>query len=185
MAKITIHRHRNTSRSSMPHPYARSATERNFSENASSRKPSITLMLFIQFPLLGALFSIVGKRAKSVKGSASAMAKPSMPIVGARMEPLVPTSTSRKPMMGPVHEKLTSVSVNAIRNMLSRPVVFSAFESTALLHDEGSVSSKPPRKLSPKSTSSRKKNMLKMALVLMAFSALAPKNRVTSMPRPT
>ena len=161
MAKITIHRHRNTSLSKMPQPYARSATDRNFSENASSRKPSITLILFIQLPLRGALFSIVGNRANRVNGSASAMANPSIPIVGARIEPLVPTSTRRKPIMGPVHEKLTRVSVKAIRKILNRPVVFSALESTALLHEEGRVSSNPPRKLRPKSTSNRKKKYKK------------------------
>ena len=128
---------------------------------------------------------MVGKRANNVNGRAKATAKPSIPMMGAMIEPLVPTSTKRKPMIGPVHEKLTSVRVKAIRKMLSRPVVFSALESTALLHEEGKVNSKPPRKLSPKSTNRRKKKMLKMAFVLIAFSALAPNNIVTIMPRPT
>ena len=131
-----------------------------------------------QPPLLGALLSHVGKRAKRVKGRAKATAKPSMPMVGASAEPpLVLTSTSRKPMMGPVHEKLTSDSVNAMRKMLSKPVVFSALLSTASPHFEGSVISKPPKKLAANTTSMRKKRMLKMALVERSLSALAP-NRV-------
>ena len=80
-------------------------------------------------------------------------------------------------------QKNQEIRIPPIRTAV--PSDFSALESTALLHEEGRVSSKPPRKLRPKSTSRRKKKMLKMALVLMAFKALAPKNRVTSMPKPT
>ena len=60
------------------------------------------------------------------------MAKPNIPIVGARAEPPeVLTSTKRKPIIGPVHEKLTNDNVKAIKNMLNKPVVFSALLSTA------------------------------------------------------
>lgn len=38
--------------------------------------------------------------------------------------------------MGPVQENDTSDSVNAIKKILSKPPVFSALESTALLHLE-------------------------------------------------
>ena len=41
-------------------------------------------------------------------------------------------------MMGPVHEKLTSASVKAMRKMLNRPVVFEALVSIALPHEVGS-----------------------------------------------
>ena len=88
-------------------------------------------------------------------------------------------------MIGPVQEKLTRLNVKAIKKILRRPAVRSDLRSTAFVHREGSVSSKPPRKLAPKRTSSRKKKMLKKALVLIALSALAPKMRVTSKPKPT
>ena len=85
-------------------------------------------------------------------------------------------------MMGPVHEKLTSVSVKAMRKMLSSPVVLLAFESTLLVHEEGSVSSNHPKKLRAKTTSSRKKKMLNTALVLSSLSLLAPKMPVMASP---
>ena len=142
-------------------------------------------MQFIQLPLLGALLSHAGNRAKRVKGKASATAKPSMPMVGATTLPVVLTSTNRKPMMGPVQEKLTRLSVKAIRKMLSRPVVLSDFLSTALVHLLGRVISNPPRKLAAKKSSIRKKKMLKTALVLSAFNALAPNIMVTRSPNST
>ena len=169
----------------MRQPYARSATERNFSAKASSRKPSVTLTTFIQPPDLGMDFSHEGKRAKSVKGKAKAMAKPSIPRAGPTMLPVVDTSTNRKPIMGPVHEKLTNESVKAIRKMLISPVVRSALLSTALLHLAGSVISKAPKKEAANTTSSRQKKMLNTALVERAFSALAPKMAVMTSPSVT
>ena len=142
-------------------------------------------MQFIQLPLLGALFSIVGNMAKSEKGRARARAKPNIPTVGAMMLPLVPISTSRKPMMGPVQLKLTRLRVKAMRKMLSSPVVLLALLSTALPQLEGSVSSKPPRKEAAKTTSMRQKKMLKTAFVEREFRALAPKARVTNRPSRT
>ncbi len=46
----------------------------------------------------------------------------------------------------PVHENDTSTRVNAIKKILSRPVVFSAFASIAVHHFDGSVMSKAPKK---------------------------------------
>ena len=101
-----IHKARNVSRSSMPQPYARSATERNLSENANSTKPRTTLIVFIQLPERGVCFRSDGNNAKSVKGRAKASAKPSIPIEGARISPESATETSMKPMIGPVLSKL-------------------------------------------------------------------------------
>ena len=148
-------------------------------------KPRQTLMQFIQLPLLGMVLSQAGNMAKRVKGKASAKAKPNIPIVGASKEPVVPTSTSRKPIMGPVQEKLTRLNVKAMRKMLSRPVVLLDLRSTALVQLLGNVISKPPRKLAPKTRSMRKKKMLKIAFVLSAFSALAPNMSVTKRPNRT
>ena len=82
-------------------------------------------------------FSQEGNNANSVNGNAKAMAKPNIPMAGAIILPVVETCTSKKPIMGPVQENDTSDSVNAIKKILSKPPVFSALESTALLHLEG------------------------------------------------
>jgi len=108
-----------------------------------------------------------------------------MPIAGAIMLPVVDTCTNKKPIIGPVHENDTNDNVNAIKNMLSKPPVFSAFESTALLHLEGSVISKAPKKEAAKTTSIKKKKMLKTAFVDNEFKALAPNIPVTNSPKPT
>lgn len=78
------------------------------------------------------------------------MAKPNMPNAGAIILPVVDTSTNRNPIIGPVQEKDTSDKVNAIRKMLSKPVVDSALLSTALLHFEGKVISNAPEERSGK-----------------------------------
>ena len=148
-------------------------------------KPNDTLMTFIQPPDLGICLSHEGKRAKRVNGNAKAIAKPSIPMAGATMLPDVDTSTNKKPMIGPVQEKDTNANVNAMRKMLSKPVVFSALLSTALLHDEGKVISNAPKKEMANTTSIRKKKMLKMALVERALRALAPKSKVTNKPKAT
>ena len=123
-----------------------------------------------------------GNNAKRVNGNANANEKPSIPIDGARISPESATETSMKPMIGPVQENETSTSVNAMRKMLRRPVVLPAFSSTLFVHDDGNVSSKPPRNDAPKATSIRKKKMLNTALVERAFNAPAPKISVTQIP---
>ena len=93
------------------------ATLRNFSAKASSTKPNTTFRVFIHDPDFGACFSHEGKRAKRVKGSANATAKPNIPIAGASQLPLVVVSTSSSPMIGAVHENDTSTRVKAIRKI--------------------------------------------------------------------
>ena len=88
-------------------------------------------------------------------------------------------------MMGPVQEKLTSTTVNAIKKMLSNPVVLLALLSTAVFHLEGSVISNPPIKEMPKMSSMRKKRMLNTALVAKSLSAEAPKIAVMTRPSVT
>src|SRR5574344_2928219 len=95
------------------------------------------------------------------------------------------TATSRNPMMGPVHENDTNVSVNAMRNILSSPLVFSDLASILLLHDDGSVISNAPKNEAANTTNSRQKNMLNTALVDRALRALAPKSSVTTRPSTT
>ena len=113
------------------------------------------------------------------------MAKPSIPMVGATMLPSDDTATRRKPMIGPVHEKLTSERVNAMRKMLRMPLVCSDLASILLVQDAGSVISKAPKKEAANTTSKRQKRMLKMALVERALRALAPNNIDTIRPRAT
>ena len=138
--------------------------------------------MFIQPPDLGADFNHEGKRANSVNGSARAKAKPSIPIAGPQKLPEVAKSTNRKPMMGPVHEKDTSASVNAIRKMDSRPLVLLALLSTALDHLLGNLISNMPKNDSANTTSNAHRKMLNTALVESAFSALGPKIAVTMRP---
>ena len=147
--------------------------------------PNTTFTVFIHPPDFGTDFNSDGKRAKKAKGMASPMEKPSIPRVGPRMFPWVDTATNRKPMMGPVQEKDTSTRVNAMRKMESNPVVLSLFWSILFDHEEGSVSSKAPKKEAAKMMSNRAKKMLNQALVLRAFSALAPKRAVTNSPNAT
>ena len=122
--------------------------------------------------------------AKSVKGTANAKAKPNIPTAGPTQLPEVTVSTSSKPMMGAVQEKLTSTKVKAIRKMDSSPVALPALESTALAQLSGSLISNQPKKLTAKTTSKRKMKTLKTALVERALSVLGPKMAVTRRPSP-
>ena len=88
-------------------------------------------------------------------------------------------------MIGPVHEKLTRQRVNAMKKMLSRPVVESAFSSSLLVQLAGSCISNAPKNESAKITSRRKKMMLNTALVARLLRAEAPKMAVTARPRVT
>ena len=139
-------------------------------------------MMFIHEPDFGACFSHVGKRAKRVKGSARAMAKPSMPAAGPSQLPDVPASTNNSPTMGAVQEKDTSAKVNAMRKMDNSPLVDVALLSTLLAHDEGRRSSNHPKNDRAKTTSSRKKKMLNTAFVARLLSVCAPKSAVMSSP---
>ena len=85
-------------------------------------------------------------------------------------------------MIGPVHENDTSTNVNAINKIDKKPVVLSALASIFDDHDAGRVISKAPKNDTAKTTSSKKKNMLNIALVASSFKAAAPKINVTAIP---
>ena len=146
-------------------------------------KPRTILIVFIHEPDFGALFSQLGNMANSVNGKAKATAKPNMPKAGPRSDPDVVEATSRKPIIGPVHEKLTNVSVKAMRKIESSPVVEEALVSTAFPHFSGSFISNHPKKLRAKTTNIKKKMILKKGFVDHAFKAEAPKIRVTAKPK--
>ena len=105
---------------------------------------------------------------------ARASANPNIPMAGAMMLPVVAVSTNRVPIMGPVQENDTNAKVNAIKNMLSIPVVVSALASILLVHDAGSTNSKAPKNEIAKNTNKAKNIKLNTALVDKSFSALAP-----------
>ena len=146
-------------------------------------KPKVTFIIFIQLPDLGACFNHVGKSANNVNGKARATAKPNMPTAGPMKLPEVLTSTSKKPIIGPVHEKETSARVNAIRNILNSPLVDEALLSTLLVHEDGKVISNHPKNERAKTTRSKKKRILKTAFVASALRLLAPKMAVIARPR--
>ena len=88
-------------------------------------------------------------------------------------------------MIGPVQENDTKASVNAIRKMLSNPVVLSDFSSIFVDHDDGRVISNAPRNEAANTTNNRQKKILNTALVAKALRALAPKSNVTAKPSNT
>jgi hypothetical protein len=88
-------------------------------------------------------------------------------------------------MIGPVHENETNDKVNAMRKILKKPAELLALLSTALLHVDGRVISKPPKKDAPNTTNIKKKNILKIALVDKEFKALAPNIKVIIKPSDT
>ena len=80
--KITIHKLKNISLSSILQPCERSALDKNFKARASSRKPKVTFTAFSHPPAFPKTFNFPGKKAKKAKGNASANEKPNMPISG-------------------------------------------------------------------------------------------------------
>ena len=182
--KHAIHIAMNSHRGKIPHPYAISATLRNFSDNANSRNASTTLNDVIQSPDLGACLSHCGNKANSENGKAKAIAKPNIPIAGAnKLRPAA--STSNVPMIGPVQLNETITSVNAISRILRNPPVLRALLSNAVDQLSGKVISNNPKNDSANTTRIRKNTMFTTALVLKSFSADAPNAMVTNNPSPT
>ena len=84
-------------------------------------------------------------------------------------------------MIGPVQEKETTASVNAIKKMprkLPVPALLSAFVD----HDDGKVISKAPKKEIPNTKNKAKKNRLAIQLVARLFNAAGPKMTVIRKP---
>ena len=141
-------------------------------------------MVFIHEPDFGACFNHDGNIAKRVNGRARAMANPNIPTAGATMFPDVAKSTSRKRMIGPVHENDTRARVNAIRNMEISPLVLDAFASTLFAQLDGSDISNHPKKDSANTMSNRQNSMLKYAFVASELSEFAPNMAVMASPSP-
>ena len=148
-------------------------------------KPNVTLMVFIQLPDLGACLSQEGNNANNVKGNASASAKPNIPIAGAVMLLVVLTCTKRKPIIGPVQEKLTNERVKAMRKIDINPLVLLALLSTEFAHFSGSFISNQPKKDSAKTTKRAQNTILNTAFVARSFNLLAPNIDVITKPNVT
>src|SRR5690606_28001995 len=150
----------------------------------SSKNPSDTFTVLSHPPDLGISFRKEGNSANTTKGMANATEKPSMPIAGPSSEPFDTASTSKKPMIGPVQEKETSASVNAMKKMPFRPPR-SDLESTLLTNRDGRLISKPPRKEIAKTSIMARKRRLNDALLAASFSADAPKRTGITIPSAT
>ena len=66
-----------------------------------------------------------GNRAKKMNGKAKALPKTAMPRIGRNNSPPAEV-TSKVPTIGPVHEKDTRVSVNAMKKTPRKPPFLSA-----------------------------------------------------------
>ena len=123
-----------------PQCSTKSAFDRNLKAKPSSKKPNIILNVFIHLPDFGKDFNIFGKRANTVKGSAKAIPKPSIPIESCRAPPCEDNDpTNKEPKIGPVQENETKTRVSAIKKIPIKPPILFDFESIELIQDEGMV----------------------------------------------
>ena len=81
-----------------------------------------------------------------------------------------------------MQENETSTSVNAMKNIPQKLPVL-ALASDRLVHEDGRVISKAPRKEIPNTTNNTKNSKLATQLVARLFSAAGPKINVTRKPR--
>ena len=133
---------RNNSRSKKWPWTTKSALDKNLKASASSKNPRKTLTVFNHPPDLGSELSHPGNAANNPNGSASAKEKPNIPTKGP-IPPMVAASTRSVPTIGPVQEKETKASVNAMKNIPIKPPLSDA-ESALLIQEFGSVISKAP-----------------------------------------
>ena len=141
--------------------------ERNFIAIAISKNPNTTFTEFSHPPDFGSDCNQFGKIANTVKGSASAKPKPASPAVNGH-EPCAAVPASNEPRMGPVHEKETIASVNAIKNIptTSRPERALALLTKLL----GKVISKYPKNEMANTIKTTKKKRFNHTLVEKLFS---------------
>ena len=80
-------------------------------------------------------------------------------MAGPKRDPFDTASTSKYPIIGPVHEKETKANVNAIKKMPISPPLFD-LESMLLTNREGNVISNAPRNETAKTIIIAKNNKL-------------------------
>ena len=138
----------------------KSALDKNLNANAISKNPKVTLTEFNQPPDCGSEFNQPGKAANNANGNAIASENPNIPIMGP-LTPPVAASTSKVPTIGPVQEKETNASVNAMKNIPINPPLPSAFTLLSV-HEEGNCISNAPKNDAPKINNNKKNPMLKI-----------------------
>ena len=115
-----------------------------------------------------------------VKGKAIPNPKLAKPTNGPQTPPLL-ANTAMPPINADVHEKETITKVSAIKKIPVKLFVL-AFESTLLVQEEGSVSSKAPKNENAKRRNIAKKNRLGIQCVDNVFSAFAPNAATINIP---
>ena len=126
---------------SKPQRVTKSALDKNLNARANSRKPNTTFTVVNQPPDFGKVFIQLGKAAKSAKGKANARTKPPIPAVNCHAPPSeLNAPASKEPNIGPVQEKETKASVNAMKKIPIMPPAPSA-ELALFDHDAGKVNS--------------------------------------------
>src|SRR5450759_491364 len=139
---------------------------------ASIMNPRATFIEFNHPPDLGMRFIIEGKSAKIVNGSANAKPNPIIPTVGLKTSPLA-ASTSRAPIIGPVHENETITVVNPMKNAAKMPPL-STFESAPVTHLFGNRISNAPKNEVAKIMNNAKNIILGIQWVLNVLANPAP-----------
>ena len=138
--EINTHIPIKTSLLSIPQCSTKSALDKNLNAKPNSKKPKITLKVFIHLPDLGRVVSKFGNKAKIVNGKAKATPKPNIPMVNWIAPPWDEIEpTNKEPKIGPVQENDTSTKVNAIKKTPMYPPIELDFESIELTHLEGIV----------------------------------------------
>src|SRR5262249_6768184 len=132
-----------------------SAVRKNFKAAASSRKPIVTLIMFIQSPLLGSFLSRLGNRARTKNGEANAVANASAPRASSRVLKLPDAAIPlNPPRNGATQVKLTIVNETAMNTVPMYPP-FPARSVVTLASELGSVISNSPNRLSARTTNRR------------------------------
>jgi hypothetical protein len=155
-----------------PNEYTLSIVIRNFILKASIIKPRTTFMEFSQPPDFGIRLIIDGNKANIVNGRANAIPNPIIPIVGLSTSPLA-ASTSRAPIIGPVHENETITVVSPIKNAARIPPL-STLESARVTQLFGRRISNAPKNEIENTTNNTKNIVLGIQWVLNAFANPAP-----------
>ena len=147
-----------------------SAFDKNFNANASSINPNETFTLCNHPPDFGSLLKTLGKNDIKPKGNANAVPKPSIPAVSCVAPPsAVRDPTNSEPKIGPVHEKETKASVNAIKKI---PRYEDFAEASSDLEDQevGSRNSNKPKKDNANIKKTTKKIIFNTTFVAIEFS---------------
>ena len=163
----------------MPQFIVISAVDKNLNANASSINPKTTFTVVNQPPDFGKECSHCGNIANSVNGNASAIPNPNRPI-----NKEDPPTTNNVPIIGPVQEKETNASVNAMKKIPIFPPLLASV-SDLFAHEEGNVISNKPKNDKANMTNTTKNNRLNQTFVLIAFKASEPKILVIIKPNET